>query len=250
MSTPPHRMTTRAKNAAQHPGYVQRKPRQPADPKSKSKKVEREATKAVKAVAKKLGAERLAKFEQETMERDVLNTTPHPNFTPAAGCVRVPASEPSVVGSSIESEVDTNEMNPDKSTYKQDPTTEEDTDNQSVVFTSSPRRTYAKVASPKRKSGVASGAKAAGPAPTGLKAAQFTHPSNSTTAYDSVPPSPPQATKATKTGSRTHPTTMSKRKAADACLSDSAIEPDSLPAPTPSALTLSPKTPAPMKKVR
>ena len=53
------------------------------------------------------------------MEReDMLDATPCPNFTPAAGRIRVPTSEPSVVGSSIESEVDTNEMNPDKSTYK------------------------------------------------------------------------------------------------------------------------------------
>ena len=100
------------------------------------------------------------------------------------------------------------------------------------------KRTYAEVASLNHESravsgtNTASGIKATEPAPERLKAAQSTHVSNSTTKYDSVPlPSLPPATKR-------------KRKAVEAHLSDSPTLPTVL------SLTLSPKTPAPIKKAR
>ena len=171
------------------------------------------------------------------MEKEnVLDATPHPNFTPTASCTEVPTFETSPVRFT-ESEGDTDEMNPDKATYNPGPTTE-DTNKEYVIPSSPPKRTYAEVASPNHKSRAVSGTKAAlgiktaEPAPERPKAAQSTHVSNSTTKYDSVPlPSLPQATKR-------------KRKAAEARLSNS------LPLPTVLSLTLSPKTPAPVKKAR
>ena len=51
------------------------------------------AAKVKKAAAKRLNATRLSKFEQDTMDgEDILNVTPHPNFTPAAG--HTPSSDP------------------------------------------------------------------------------------------------------------------------------------------------------------
>ena len=114
MSTESRRMSTQARNATQHPGYIQRKPCQPANPKPKSKRAE---AKAEKAIAKKLGATRLAKFEQNAMEKEnVLDATPRPNFTPTASRTEVPTFETSPA-SFTESEGDTNKMNPDKATY-------------------------------------------------------------------------------------------------------------------------------------
>ena len=131
MSTESHKMSTRAKNATQHPGYVQQKPHQPANLKPKSKRAE---AKAKKAIAKEQGAARLMKFEQDIMEReDVLNATPHPNFTPTARHTKVPAFETSPAGL-IKSEVDTNEMNPDKATYNPGPTTDKDTDESAIAL--------------------------------------------------------------------------------------------------------------------
>ena len=154
------------------------------------------------------------------MEKEnVLDATPHPNFTPTASCTEVPTFETSPA-SFTESEGDTDKMNPDKATYNPGPTTEEDTDKEYVVPSSPPKRTYAEVASPNHKSKVvsgtntASGIKAAEPAPERLKAAQSTHASNSTTKYNSVPhPSLPLVAKR-------------KRKVAEACPSGS------LPLPT------------------
>jgi hypothetical protein len=233
MSTESRRMSTRATNATQHPGYIQRKPRQPADTKPKSKRAE---AKAEKAIAKKLGAARLAKFEQDAMEQEnVLDATPRPNFTPTASRTQVPAFETSPL-SFPESEGDTDEMNPDKATYNSGPTTEEDTDKEYVVPSSPPKRTYAEVASPPRKSRVATGTKAASgikavePAPERLKAAKSMHAFNSIAKYDSVPLS------------SLPPATKRKRKTAEARPSDLFH--------LSTALSLSPKTPAPVKKAR
>ena len=156
MSTELKRMATWAKNASQHPGYAQRKPRQPAAPagnKSKTKKEEAAVAKAEKIATKRHGAACVAKFEQEAMEHeDTLNATPHPIFTSTADHSSAPPSNPSAPSSVIESEVDTNEMDPDKGTHKPGSTTEElPTDNLTAIPTSPPKRTYAEVASPQRK---------------------------------------------------------------------------------------------------
>ena len=93
MSTESHGMSTQARNATQHPGYIQRKPHQPANPKPKLKRAE---AKVEKAIAKKLGAAQLTKFKQDAMEKkNVLNATPCPNFTPTASRTEVPAFETS-----------------------------------------------------------------------------------------------------------------------------------------------------------
>ena len=108
MSPQPCRMANRAKNATQHPGHVQRKPCQPVGPDAKSKKVDAAAAKAAKAAARRLGAEWIAEFEQDAMEKeDILDVTPHPIFTPTAGCTLIPTSDPSAATSVLESEVDT-----------------------------------------------------------------------------------------------------------------------------------------------
>ena len=156
MSTELKRMATQAKNASQHPGYAQRKPRQPAAPagnKSKTKKEEAAVAKAEKIATKRRGAACVAKFEQEAMEReDMLNATPRPIFTSTADHGLAPPSNPSTPSSVIESEVDMNEMDPDKGTYKPGSTTEElSTDNLTAIPTSLPKRTYAEVASPQHK---------------------------------------------------------------------------------------------------
>ena len=164
MSNPARSMTTRAKNATQHPGYVQRQPCQPAAPNmalTKAQKAEAaRAAKVKKAAAKKLNATRLSEFEQDTMDReDVLNVTPHPNFTPAAG--HISSSDPHGADSIIESEVDTDVMNPDKVAYQLGSATEGDSlSDLSAIPTSPVKRTYAEMASPKYKSVAAVHAKA------------------------------------------------------------------------------------------
>ena len=60
-------MVTRARNATQHPGFVQWKPCQPVGP---DEKVDAAAARAEKAAAKRLGAEWLAKFKQDAMEKE------------------------------------------------------------------------------------------------------------------------------------------------------------------------------------
>ena len=109
--------------------------------------------KAEKIATKRRGAAHVAKFEQEAMEReDMLNATPCPIFTSTADHGLAPPSNHSAPSSVIESEIDTNEMDPDKGTYKPGSTTEESsTNNSTAIPTSSPKRTYAKVASPQRK---------------------------------------------------------------------------------------------------
>ena len=152
MSPQPHIMMTKAKNATQHPGHIQQKPCQPAGPSAKSKKVD---TAAVKATAKRLGAEWHTKFEQDAIEReDVLDTTPCPIFTPTAGHALIPTSDPSSTTSVLKSGVDTDEMNPDKRTYNPSSTMEDDSD-RDLSATPIAKRTYTEVAGPKCKPGVA-----------------------------------------------------------------------------------------------
>ena len=174
MSPQPCRMANRAKNATQHPGHVQRKPCQPVGPDAKSKKVDAAAAKAAKAAARRLGAEWIAEFEQDAMEKeDILDVTPHPIFTPTAGCTLIPTSDPSAATSVLESEVDTDEMNPDKRTYNPGSTTDDNLESDlSAIPTSPTKRTYAKVASPKHKP----------VATTGMNAALGAQPVNSTLA--------------------------------------------------------------------
>ena len=91
-----------------------------------------------------------------------LMLTPCPNFTPTAGHIIVPTSKPSPIGSVIESDVDTNDLIPDKALYKPSSTTEEDTNDLSMVPIQVPIKiTYAEVASPKCRGIVASSAKTA-----------------------------------------------------------------------------------------
>ena len=109
--------------------------------------------KAEKIATKRCGAARVAKFEQEAMEcEDMLNASPHPIFTSTVDHSSAPPSNPSAPSSVIESEVDMNEMDPDKGTNKPGSTTEESsTDNLTAIPTSLPKRTYTKVASPQCK---------------------------------------------------------------------------------------------------
>ena len=123
-----NRVTTRPKNATQHPGHVVKPPRKPANANAKTtkdKKADAAKAKAAKAVAKKLGAAQCSQFEQEAMEReDMLDATPRPNFTPAAG--RILSSKPGAAESVLESEVETDEANPDKATYQPDAVDDDD----------------------------------------------------------------------------------------------------------------------------
>ena len=199
-------MKTRAKNATQHPGYAQRKPRQPADSNTaaiKARKAEAAtAARAAAAVAKKLNSARLSKFEQEAMDlEDILAATPRPNFTPITSRALPSASEPSAAGSAIESEVGTDKVDLDKAMYNPGSTTEDDTESELSVLPTSPlKRTYAEVASSPHKGSTkpaASGVKAppaakpAKPAPAKLVAAQSKAPSDSATESDSTAPSRP-----------------------------------------------------------
>ena len=92
------------------------------------------------------------------MEReDVLDATPCPVFTPTASCTLIPTSDPSATTSVLKSEVDTDEMNPDKRTYN--PGSTMDDSDRDLSVTPIAKRTYAKVASPKCKPGVATSTK-------------------------------------------------------------------------------------------
>ena len=120
----------RVKNANQHPGYVQMKPHKssaPAD-EPKVKKVAAKAAKLAKATAKEVSTACASKYEQDAMEReDMLDATPHPNFNSTTSCCNtVPASNPSTPNMVSKSDMDTNEMNPNKGTYKPGSTTGDD----------------------------------------------------------------------------------------------------------------------------
>ena len=271
MSNPARTITTRAKNATQHPGYAQRQPRQPADPNAgltKAKKAEAaRAAKAKKAAVKKLNISAFSKFEQDAMEReDLLNVTPRPNFRQKAG--RVVSSGSAGAGSVIESEVDTDEIVPDKATYQPSPTPDDDSLSDLSAVPSSPvKKTYAEVASPKRKSGAAVRAKATmGTASTKSVAASA---ALATKSNEQVPtnrrvvqpealidiqieshsPPPPSRRKPTNSQKTPQTTTALNRKGDKALKPGSATESDSA-TPTPTALpqTLNPKTAASSKK--
>ena len=267
MSNPAHSMITRAKNATQHPGYVQQQPCQPAAPNAaltKAQKAEAaRAAKVKKAAAKKLNTTRLSKFEQDALDReDVLNVTPHPNFTPAVG--HIPPSDPHGADTILDSEVDTNEMNPDKVTYQPGSATEGDSlSDLSAIPTLPVKRTYAKVASPKYKSmaavrakatlgttsakSVAAATKPTEQAPVKLRVAQPKALTNSQTRSHSLPSqSRHKPTKSTKTNPKPQATTTLNRKADEALESDSVAE--STPIMLPQPLDL--KTPAPLKKLK
>ena len=267
MSNPAHSMTTRAKNATQHSGYVQQQLCQPAAPSvAKTQKAEAaRAAKAKKAAVKKLSTTRLSKFKQDTMDReDILSVTPHPNFTPVAG--HIPFSNPHGADSILESEVDTDEMNPDKVTYQPGSATEGDSlSDLSAIPTSPVKRTYAEIASPKYKSmaavhakatlgtmsakSVAAATKPTEQAPVKLRAAQPKVLTNSQTRSHSLPSqSRHKPTKSTKTNPKPQATTTSNRKADKALKSDSVTE--STPTPTAQPQPLDLKTPAPSKKLK
>ena len=70
LSTQPSKIQTCAKNANQHPGYIQRKPCQPAATDPMTKKACTEFTKAVKevkAVAKLMDATHVSEFKKDEM---------------------------------------------------------------------------------------------------------------------------------------------------------------------------------------
>ena len=83
----------------------------------------------------------------------MLDITPHPVFSSTAGhCDHVPASGPGAPGSISESEVDIDELNPDKGMCKLGSMTEDDSaNNLSISLVLPPKRTYAEVVSPRGK---------------------------------------------------------------------------------------------------
>ena len=170
------------------------------------------------------------------MEREnMLDATPHPNFNSTTSHRNtVPASDPSTPSMVSESDMDTDEMNPNKSTctYKPGSTTGDDSANDFSVV-SSRKRTYVEVAS----------AKKAGPNTAKQRAAPLSD--NSEMGLDSVPSrSPtPQATKiaakSTKGGAN-WPTLLQKNGSILPGFGDH----DSLATPA----LLNPKTPMPKRK--
>lgn len=81
-------VTTRSKNAAQHPGQVDRAPPRRAKGAAAAEKAAKKAAKAVEKdeaeTAKKAGVSRVATFEaKDRMDEDLLDATPRPVFTPA-----------------------------------------------------------------------------------------------------------------------------------------------------------------------
>lgn len=144
----------RTKNASQHPGYIQKKPCEPAVDKPKMKKQTGDAVKAEEAAAKKFGAARVLEFKKDTMAKEeMLDVTPHPVFSSTAGRHdHVPASGPGAPGSISKSNVDIDELNPDKGTCKSVSMTENDSaDNLSIALVLPPKGTYAEVVSPRGK---------------------------------------------------------------------------------------------------
>ena len=241
MPSIPHRPTTRALNKNTHPGLVDQTTHKPADPSqmAKARKAAKAAEKIAKVTAKRVGAARLKEFEQDAMAReDMLDGTPRPTIlTPLVGHTMVPASNPGVGGSIVESDMDTNEMNPDKMTYQPGTTMEDYASSLSAIPTSPLKRTYAEVVSPKAKKVATTRIQAVlVPQPTmGLKARQCKE--DSATELDSPPltacPLPSSNTvKATGTQTaqpQTCPAAAPKREANDAISSNSETEDDSPP---------------------
>ena len=217
------------------------------------------------------------------MEREnMLDATPHPNFTPATSHILVPSSESSAAEPVLESEVETNEANLDKATFQPDAVSDNNLLN-SLSAVPTLKMSYAEAASPKCKGRDIAGAKAAlatKPAGCAVEA------SMSDLAME--PDFPPLSTTQPKASAstKTKPTvqqTATKRKAVEApIVSDSAMEPDSLllvpsqpkasskskvqktttskkkvdavpgysPPTTAPSQVLNPKTPAPLKSKR
>ena len=141
----------RTKNASQHPGYIQKKPCKLAINKPQMKKKTGDAVKAEKAAAKELGAACVLEFEKDTMKKEeMLDVTPHPVFSSTAGHHdHVPASSPGAPSYISESEVDIDELNPDKGMCKSGFTTEDDSaDNLSIAL---PRGLMQKLSVPEAK---------------------------------------------------------------------------------------------------
>ena len=153
MPSVPHRPTTRASNKNTHPGLVDQTTHKPADPSKMAAKATKEAEKIAKATTKKLGVARLKEFEQDTMAReDMLDGTPHPAaLTLLVGCTVVPGSDLGIGSSIVKSNMNTDEMNPEKMTYQPGTTMEDDTSSLSATPTSPLKRMYTEVASPKAK---------------------------------------------------------------------------------------------------
>ena len=216
------------------------------------------AEKVAKAAAKRLGAEWLAKFKQDAMEKeDMLDVTPYPIFTPIASCTLIPTSDPSAATSVLKSEVDTDEMNSDKRTHNPSSTTDNNLESDlSAIPTSPAKRTYAKVASPKHKPLVTTDMKAAlGTQPVNstlvmLKGTQSGNTSGLMTEPNSFPPPspPPHVAKSIKDRSRADSTTTRERKVGKVVQPDSAQGHSSLPTPTALSQPLNLTTPMPANK--
>ena len=112
------------------------------------------AVKDMKAVAKLMDAAHVSEFKKDKMEReDMLDVIPHPALTPAGDCVGVWASGSSSGGRIIESNIDTDELNPNKGAYKPS-TTKDDTDDLSMVPILPPQKmTYMKPQTPEPRQG-------------------------------------------------------------------------------------------------
>lgn len=153
MPSVPHRPATRALNKNTHPGLVDQTTHKPADPSKMAAKATKKAEKIAKVTTKKLGAAQLKEFERDAMAReDMLDGTPYPmTLTPLVGCTVVPGSDLGISSSIVKSDMDTNEMNPEKMTYQPGTTTEDDTSSLSAIPTLPLKRMYAEVASPKAK---------------------------------------------------------------------------------------------------
>ena len=220
-------VTTRSKNATQHPGYVDKPPRKPTNPNTvttKEKKENAAKAKAAKAVAKKLGTAQLAKHEQEAMEReDMLDATPHPNFTPAANRMLTPASEVSAAKSVLESEIETDEANLDKATYQPDAVSNDNS--LSTLSAVTTKMSYAEAASPKPKHRAVAGAKTALATKPAQQAPVKTKAVEAAMSDSASPPPQPKASASAKTKPTVKQTTM--KKAVKASVSDSTTEPGS-----------------------
>ena len=124
---PPCTVTTRAANATTHPDLIASTAHKPADPSVKMAKANKAAKAVAKAEAKEHKGAHLAKFQEDAMDREeMLEATPHPDITLARCRTHVLSSGLSAAGSVVESEVDTDNMNPDKATYQPGSTMEDD----------------------------------------------------------------------------------------------------------------------------
>lgn len=254
---PPRTVTTRATNATQHPGLIAAKTtRKPATASAKAAKANKAATAAAKAEAKELKSASLAKFHEDTMDREeMLEATPHPDITPTRRRPYVSSSGPSAAGSVVESDVDTDEVNPDKATYEPGSTTEDDSTSElSAVPTSPIKRTYAEVASPKKqapkpaKAAAATSSKVAPPAKLAKQQSYSATESDSATEPDSPQPSRPAFKLAV--ASKAQSNTKSSKSAHVAAPAVSAPLSKSRPSTAAPTITIDPTTPKPLQKPR